>query len=413
MSLRTLVRSSGLLRATVLCATALILTSSGASADVTIHCLDVGQADATLIISSSGQTLLFDGGSGSSVVEKVQALVSGPLDYTVASHYHSDHIGGLDDVIEDIGVNVACYDRGWSYVTAAYSYYAAAAGAQRQTIVKGQVIDLGDGVTVTCLGLNGNGQLASPFNNDDLENEYCVALLVECGDFDFFVAGDLTGGYGDYADIETSIGPEAGDVEVYRVNHHGSFSSSNTSFLAATQPEVAIISVPVSSSYGHPHQECLDRLNAVDAYVYQTQLGSTVSTYPVEMRTIVGGNVTLTTDGHGEYFVNGDEWAMDEPDLTDVPAAGGFAMLGNHPNPFNPSTTIEFNATIEGQARLSIYDLAGRRLDTSVVVVAAPGIQSVRWDGKSADGKALPSGVYLYRVQTAEGIGSGRMMLTR
>ena len=389
----------------------LLLLASAATADVTIHCLDVGQADATLIVSSSGKTLLVDGGGSSGTVAKVQAVVSGQLDYTVATHYHSDHIGGLDDVIEDIGVKTACYDRGWDYSTATYGYYATAAGAKRQTIVDGQVIDLGDGVTVTCLGVNGNGQLSSPFDNDDLENEYCVILLVECGDFDFFVAGDLTGGYGGYKDIETSVGPEAGDIEVYRVDHHGSYSSSNESFLAATTPETAIISVPESSSYGHPHQDTMDRLAAAEADVYQTEIGSD-STYPADMRTIVGGNVVITTDGHGEYFIDGDQWAMDEPDLTDVPPAADFVLLGNHPNPFNPATEIRFRTAAEGPVRLTVFDLAGRRLDARMQHVGA-GEQSIRWDGRGADGRALPSGVYMYRVETASGSEGGRMMLVR
>jgi beta-lactamase superfamily II metal-dependent hydrolase len=336
-----------------------------------------------------------------------------------ASHYHSDHVGGLDEVYDAVGVSEAVYDRGWSYTTAAYSSYAATVAAKRETAVDGQVIDLGDGVTVTVIALNGNGQVSSPFSSSTRENEYCLVLLVECGDFDFLVAGDLTGGYSSEADIETSVGAEVGDIEVYQVNHHGSYTSSNTAFLAAVTPEVGIVSVPVSSSYGHPAQDALDRLSGVGTYLYQTAQGSS-STYPAGMRTIVNTvsptsasaqHIVITSDGVGEYFVNGDEWAMDEPSV-DVPALAALRLLGNAPNPFNPSTEIRFETRDGGPVRLTIYDLAGRVLALDAFE-ASPGLVARRWEGRDTGGRPLASGVYMYRVQTNEGAATGRMTLAR
>ena len=400
---------------TALLVSALLLISAGSvRADVTIHCLAVGQADATLIRSSSGQTLLFDGGDNGSgddvVIPYLQALGVGPLTHMAASHYHADHIGGLDEVYDVIGVSGNVYDRGWSYTTATYSSYAATVAPKRTTITDGQVIDLGDGVTVTCLALNGNGELSSPYTNSSYENEYCLALLVECGDFDFFVAGDLTGGYGSYEDIETSLAVETGDIEVYHVSHHGSYSSSNSYFMGQTTPEVSIISVPDDSPYGHPHQDTLDRLYAVGTYVYQTARGSD-STYPASMRTIVDGHIVISTIGFGSYTVNGDIYEMDE-DYLDVPSNGAFALLGNHPNPFNPATNILFETLDGGPASLTIYDLGGRRL-FGTRFDAAPGRSSIRWNGRDDEGRGAASGVYIYRLGTREGSATGRMMLTR
>lgn len=158
-----------------------------ATGTLTITCLDIGQGDATLIESPSGQTLLFDGGpngrGNSVIVPFLQANGIDYLDYTVASHYHADHVGGLDEVAAQIDIGVA-YDRGWSYTTATYTSYANAVSDVRQTLMPGQVIDLGEGVTVTCLALNSNGQLSSPYTNSSYENEYDVCLLIEYGGFD-------------------------------------------------------------------------------------------------------------------------------------------------------------------------------------------------------------------------------------
>ncbi len=392
------------------------LLAGAAVADVTIYCIDVGQGDATLIVSSSGQSLLFDGGyngkGNSAVVPLLDALGIAQPTYIAASHYHADHIGGLDEVMNTRGVTTAVYDRGWNYTTATYNDYVSAAGAKRQTISDGQVIDLGDGVTVTCVGVNGNGQLSPPYDDSGLENEYDVCLLVECGDFDFFVAGDLTGGGGSYLDIETSVGAEVGDIEVYQVDHHGSYSSSNASFLAATTPEVSVISVGDGNPYGHPHQEVLDRLVGIGSYIYQTETGDPTHTTPAGTRTIVDGNVVISTTGYGTYTVNGDTWQMDEQNGTAAPALPAFALLGNAPNPFNPATVIRFTTDRGGPARLTVYDPAGRAVWRRAWT-AAPGPQAVRWDGRDDSGRGVPSGVYLYRVETAAGSGSGRMVLVR
>ncbi len=396
--------------------TALLVSLSAlpALAGVTIHCLFVGQADATLIVSSSGKTLLFDGGENgdgnSVIVPYLQSHGITTLDYMAASHYHEDHIGGLDEVYNAVGVAQAVYDRGWTYTTATYTSYANAVAAKRHTAVDGQVIDLGDGVTATVIALNGNGTLPSPFTSSTQENAYCMALLIQSGDFDFLVAGDLTGGYSSEQDVETSVGLEAGDIEVLHVNHHGSFTSSNTSFLNSTTPEVAIISVPTSSSYGHPSQDALNRLSAAGAYVYQTAQGST-STYPAGMRTIANGHIVVATTGFVTYTVNGTIWDMDEQG-TPVPDAPLLLAVDNYPNPFNPATTIRFAVAEPGAVRLTVHDLAGRAI-WSRDWNAPTGAQTVLWEGRDAAGAALPSGVYLYRVESRSGSGGGRMTLVR
>jgi len=386
-----------------------------AQAGVTIHCLDIGQGDATLVISDSGQSMLIDGGENGMGTDIIVPYLTGlgitELDFMIATHYHADHIGGLDEVFHQIGVDQQVYDRGWNYPTTTYNQYAAVVSSRRATITDGQVIDLGAGVTVTCLGLNGNGQLAAPFNVTDYENEYSISLLIEAGDFDFFVAGDLIGiNSGGHRDIESSVAPEAGEIEVYQVNHQASYTSSNSYFLALTQPEVAIISVGDDNPYGHPHQEILDRLSNL-AFVYQTESGSGGTLPPTDLR-VVNDHILITTDGYDDYFVDGDQYVMDEPPITNVPGDPLFALQGNHPNPFNPTTSIVFSTTSAGRGRLTVYDLTG-----SIVYrrefMAVAGIQSLQWHGTGHAGQALPSGVYVYEVEAAGGAGRSKLTLLK
>ena len=387
-----------------------------ATGDLTITLIDIGQGDATLIQAPSGRTLLFDGGKNgrgnSIVIPFLQSVGVDTLDYMVASHYHEDHIGGLDEVFEAIPVREAVYDRGWSYGTLTYSSYADAVAEKRQTIEPGQVIDLGDGVTVTCVALNSNDQLSAPYNEGSEENEYDVCLLVEYGGFDYFQAGDLTGGGLSYEDIETSVAPLVGDVDVYHVSHHGSVSSSNPAFMQAVQAEVSVISVG-NNSYGHPAQSVLDRLVQYGSFVYQTEVGDG-GTLPAQDLRVVGGHMAIVTDGIATYTVDGDQWNIDEESLSDAQGTPVYALqiLGNHPNPFNPATEIQFETSLAGHARLAVYDLLGR-LIYSNDFNATEGLNSIMWRGTNNAGGSAPGGVYLYMVETPAGRDSGRMVMLK
>ena len=399
---------------TILATCAVLPTASFAAGTLTITVLDVGQGDATLVQSPSGRTLLFDGGNNGKGVDVILPFLSAAgidsLDYIVASHYHADHIGGLDEVLNRVPVRYAVYDRGWSYTTITYNDYAAAAAPWRTTLVTGQVIDLGEGVTVTCVALNGNGQLASPYDSSSRENEYDVCLKVEYGGFDYFQAGDLIGNASAGIDIETSVAAPTGDLDVYHVNHHGSYTSSNANFLATTQAEVSIISVG-SNSYGHPHQSVLDRLVTYGSFVYQTETGDG-GTLPPSDLTVVGGHVAIATDGLLTYTVDGDVWQIDEPTsgATDTPAA--LVLRGNAPNPFNPLTSIRFASASAGPGRLVVTDLAGRRVLVRSLSVNA-GENAVSWGGRDDAGRVVAGGVYLYTIVAPEGTASGRMLLLK
>ncbi|MBE0564771.1 MAG: T9SS type A sorting domain-containing protein, partial [Krumholzibacteria bacterium] len=94
-------------------------------------------------------------------------------------------------------------------------------------------------------------------------------------------------------------------------------------------------------------------------------------------------------------------------------AAGGTRLLGNHPNPFNPATTIAFTLESAGRVNLTVHDLAGRRVRTLVAQELPTGRHDAVWDGRDDSGRALGSGVYLYRLVSAGGGAAGRMTLVK
>jgi hypothetical protein len=90
-----------------------------------------------------------------------------------------------------------------------------------------------------------------------------------------------------------------------------------------------------------------------------------------------------------------------------------FLLLGNYPNPFNPSTTIGFTIPIEGRVRLAVYNLLGEQIANPLDAVLHADEHELVWDARSPEGEVFSSGVYYYRVEFDGGVKVGKMMLLR
>jgi C1A family cysteine protease len=90
-----------------------------------------------------------------------------------------------------------------------------------------------------------------------------------------------------------------------------------------------------------------------------------------------------------------------------------FSLSHNYPNPFNPSTTIEYELGKESHVDISIFNLLGQKVNTVVDEVKSSGEHSTRWDGTDYDGKQLPCGVYFYRIESRGYTDSKKMLLLR
>ncbi len=244
-----------------------------------IHHMMIGQGDGTLLISPNGQTALFDDGVYTNctyIKSYLQGLGLTSVDYHFLSHYHADHLGCIDDLAA-IGITIATagYDRGLSYSSGTYTAYVNTLGAKRTTIAKNQVITLDAGsanpVTIRCVDLNGAGVYSTAGSD---ENAKSAVYKVSYGDFDEVVGGDLTGSTANSNDVETTVGPEVGDVEVYKVHHHGSRYSSNDNWLNAIAAEVGIIMCGDGNTYGHPTLEALTRMHNHGLHTYWTETGA-------------------------------------------------------------------------------------------------------------------------------------------
>ena len=88
-------------------------------------------------------------------------------------------------------------------------------------------------------------------------------------------------------------------------------------------------------------------------------------------------------------------------------------LLGNFPNPFNPSTTIRYQVSNDAFVSIGIYNIRGQRVRTLVNEYLRAGVQQAVWDGTDDLGGSVGSGVYLYRLIAGENAFIGRMVLMK
>jgi beta-lactamase superfamily II metal-dependent hydrolase len=401
-------------------------TGTWVDGNLEIHHINIGQGDATLIVGPTGRSLLFDAGesywNSSADAEKIGPYIEGvlgckQLDYVVISHFHCDHIGyvgygGLWNLVEVQGFTVGQMlhrDYG-SYLGATsgtfegWRDYLAGAGADKlhPTIASEGTsqVDLGTGVTFDIVGVDGNGAIKpGDFSADSTppsENDYSIGAVISFGDFDEWIGGDLDGefytseyGY-TYHDIELSAAPEVGDVEIYRVNHHGSDHSSNATFVNQVDPEISIVSVGSDNTYGHPRQSVMDLILATSD-VYMTERGD--PTTDIGDAVVAGDIVVTTTDGV-DYFVYGTAYVATQPVRTDDDADGYFVEVD--PNDSDASVT----PAPKGGCDSTYQYCDGGQVDPPTMTNAESGKKSVTvyWDNSQT-----VDYYNLYRSETSGG----------
>jgi len=330
-----------------------------------IYFIDTGQSDATLLISPTGQTFLFDGGDNgdgnNDVVPLLNSLGISQLDYVGVSHYHADHLGGLDEIWNAGITATVALDRGFNNLPSTQSYndYANRYSSVRQMATPGQVINLGGGVTLTCMVREGDligGGSVNISGSSQWENSSSVGWKVEYGDFDLWMGGDLTGGGNGTSNVESSLAPLVGNVDVYQANHHGSRTSSNSTWVNALSPEFTVVPCGSSNPYGYPKQEVVDRLNT---NTNMRPVWCPTDGVGTEGFVDAGGTIHLITDGDS-YTVTAEDGtaftlSVDEQ-APSAPLAGELVVAEFHRDPNATSDTdgewVEVAGTRNGPVSL-------------------------------------------------------------
>lgn len=229
-----------------------------------IYYFNVGQAD-SILVENSDKYMLIDAGNnadGTNIVNYMKKMGIEKVDYLVATHAHEDHIGGIDDVINN-------FDIGTFYmpdvVTTTKTFEDVIAALENKS-VGFSTPNIGD-----IFMLGGCKFEILHISDDDSDlNDTSVVMRGVYGENSFLFMGDAS------SNVEKNILYKEIDSDVLKVGHHGSRYSSMINFLNKVSPIYSIISVGEGNSYEHPHGITLTNLNKVGSKIYRTDVDGTV-----------------------------------------------------------------------------------------------------------------------------------------
>jgi competence protein ComEC len=255
---------------------------------LTIHFIDVGQGDAELL-QLENFTMLIDAGdpdAGPSVVSYLNRQGVRDIDLLVATHPHSDHIGGMQAVLKNFTVKKVL-DSGMPHTSVTYEKFLETIERQKipyATARTGDVLNPAPGLSLIVL----NAPDAS--NGQDL-NEASIVVRVSYGQMNMLFEGDA--GSATEARMLSSGLPV--QSQILKVAHHGGPHSSSSAFLERVSPEVAIISAGAGNQYNDPADETLERLGATGAIIFRTDRDGSII-----IRTD-GMKFSVVTEGEGVF----------------------------------------------------------------------------------------------------------------
>jgi len=247
-----------------------------AEGELEVHFIDVGNADC-ILVRQGEKTLLIDAGErgdDDEILEYLGRHGVTSLDLVVATHAHADHIGGMADVIEALPVDTFIMAFMPEEETPTTSTYLSMLEALDEKSVTVEEAEPG---TVYELG-TARLQVLAPLEESKDTNDMSVVTRLTFGDRAFLFTGDAG------TDVEKQLlnSTYPLQADVLKLGHHGSNTSNSAAFLRRISPQYAIIPCGLNNSYGHPHQEVLDRLEEQQITFYRSD---------------VHGSVVFTTDG--------------------------------------------------------------------------------------------------------------------
>ena len=274
--------------------------------ELMVHFIDVGQADCALI-AYGDYHMLIDGGNkedGQLVVSYLQQQGIEDLDAVVCTHAHEDHVGGLPSVLA-VYPTYSIYAPTRTYSSRIFDDFLYYADQQRQEVIipaPNDTISVGDNgeLMITVLG---------PVQSYAETNDTSIILKVEYGETSFLFTGDME--VAAENDMLDYWGTKMDwNVDVLKVGHHGSDTSTGYRFLNEVMPTYGVISVGEGNTYGHPNEEPLSRLK---------QAGT------ILLRTDKLGHIIAHSDGTEVTFT----WENQSAQPEDVESAETVTYVGN------------------------------------------------------------------------------------
>ena len=225
--------------ATVLIALSLSYLQRFPGGDWQVANCDIGQGDGAAINLGNNRAIVIDTGPDPELIDRcLKQLSIREIPLLILTHGHADHIAGLSGAIKNRKVGATWYGN----------------------VKRGHIAQIG----------NTKIKVLWPDNGEYDPNNSSIAVRIDTPDFSLFAGGDME------PLTQAVIAPELTSVDIYKVSHHGS-AYQDESFTSALAPQVAMISVGVSNSYGHPAANTLALLRQVSAKVLRTDVNGAIA----------------------------------------------------------------------------------------------------------------------------------------
>ncbi|MGM9551968.1 MAG: ComEC/Rec2 family competence protein [Clostridia bacterium] len=239
-----------------------------ANGELSVHFIDVGQADCELIELPNGENMLIDAGNNSDsdlILSYLENLDITKIDYLVGTHPHEDHIGSLDTIINNFEIG-KFYMPDAEADTKTYRDVISAAESKGLEIIPtyaGTTIYEDSDLKI---------KTVAPVRDYSDLNNTSIVIRLTYKKSSFLFTGDAE---------EKSERDITDDVsaDVLKVGHHGSYTATSDLFLERVDPMYAVISCGMGNKYGHPHAETISKLYDNDVTVYRTdEMGTIICT---------------------------------------------------------------------------------------------------------------------------------------
>ncbi|MDI6756803.1 MAG: MBL fold metallo-hydrolase, partial [Endomicrobiia bacterium] len=406
------------------------------SPPLTVSFYDVGQGDAIHIRTQEGFDVLIDGGpnSSNSTLNPIIRFLEGKgvknIDMVFMSHPHSDHYYGLIPVFSRYTVG-KYYD---SFITGSGTAESFRTLAKSKAAVYEDTRTRNLSTSATFYSLTSTTpplymvmhHQGDAFGNPPPSaNDASLVFAVKFGSSSFIFGGDA-GGSGSYKPLEgaligigipppkpSAINKLPSTIDCYKVNHHGSDSSSTDAFLNYIRPKYAFIGVGLGNSFGHPRQTTLDRLKNI---LTQTNPGAIGGYYGSGIfATDYDGTIEVVTTGDGNYTING-KFSPTAGGGSGGGVVGGDTTSSGEPlhfvnalnNLFYPDRgewlRIEYYLNRPGETLFRVYSLSGEVvLEEKKSDDYAGDLRAWVWSGKNSEGATVAPGAYFVFIKTPDG----------
>lgn len=242
--------------------------------DMKIYFIDVGQGDSTLIVTSHSKKILIDGGEGKTdlLLDYLLDRRIKTIDYMIVSHFDIDHVGGLFTIIDKLKVKNVIIGNQFSNSENIQKFLE----IQNRRKVKLHIIKSGDRINIEKdLYLDilwpGDNNLINEniLNNNSLICKLCYK------NFSILFTGDIE------KEAEEIICKQYKNIDILsstilKIAHHGSNTSSTEQSLKLINPRIALIGVGNNNKFGHPNNEVIERLKALNCKIYRTDLNGEI-----------------------------------------------------------------------------------------------------------------------------------------